>query len=158
MENLRQASISLPSSVDSSFAFTPLLSESSVGEGTGEGLNFCLPASLDIESNDNNFSTISKDYLSTDVAMAAAVALRAQQQQATSAAAAAQAALTRILQTAAAHGVAVQPQPQQSQYSSLLPPLYPSISTSAVLQSQGFEQQGNGEELALQQLMSGLDL
>ncbi|KAL4519844.1 hypothetical protein Ndes2437A_g08009 [Nannochloris sp. 'desiccata'] len=163
MENFRLASMSLPSSVDSSLASTPVLSEA-----IESGLGFCLPASIDIDSENLhlfNKHTSEDNGCSDDVAMAAAVALRAQQQQAVSAAAAAQEVLTRILQTAAVNGVTVsQPQAQlQMQCSSFsrLPPLYPSLSVttsavSAAVKKQNEQQ--NKAEFALQQLMAGLGL
>ena len=165
MENIRQASMSLPSSIDSSLASTPLMSEAAVAAGAG--LEFCLPASLDILDDRLNNAEIIKnsnlythsnnkkeeDNRSADVAMAAAVALRAQQQQQASAAAAAQADLARIKETAAARGVAV------GNYSQYKPTsAYSTFDGYVVQEEKSQEQQQSGEELALQQLMAGLGL
>jgi len=157
-ESFCRASLSVPSSVDSSLASTPVISEAVAG--------LCLPASLDTDSENivllNKHATNEKSGCS-DVAMAAVVALRAQQQQAASAAAAAQVALTRILQTASANGLTVTQPQSQMQCSSLSahPPQIPSLSNSnsaisAAIKKQ--DEQKNEEEFALQQLMAGLGL
>ncbi len=175
MESLRQASMSLPSSVESSLASTPLISGSisgpisgsisgsisgpisgpisgSIGGTTaatpraGSGSYF-LPASLDESSLFTDATEVSGD-----VAMAAAVALRAQQQQAAAAAAAAQAVLSRILQTAAASGKTVPVPLFQSPSSSSLTPSF--LPPSHLEENQ----ENEGEEFALQQLIAGLGL
>ncbi len=141
LESLRQASLSLPSSADSSLATTPLVSEMNTA-AAGDLLGFNLPASLEME-NDLNKS------ITRDVAMAAAAALRAQQQQAAAAAAAAQAALSRILLLSV-------PERATAPSSAPLPlpaPQYPSTAAPVVE-----NEEQNDNELALQQLIAGLGL
>jgi len=162
MESLCQAAMSLPRSEESSLAST-----SEIFEENGTDIGFCLPASLDIDSENLPFSNKHTDEVGgcRDVAMgasAAAVALRARQQQAASAAAAAQVVLTRILQTAAENGLTVsqpQPQLQMQRSSSPAPPPSPcpslSFTTSAVAKE---DEQENMQKFALQEMMAGLGL